>query len=147
MDHTSHSEHLKDGLWTGVSPWLSDASPHEDWPGQQRGGLGLRAEDSCPDLRVVLAPSLPMSPSQQWALFPHCRARVFPHQRCHLQPLISHPLSPNPVSLGSFLCSRSHSCLCFFLMPQNKSINNISKILKINADEIVFLFSWECRSM
>lgn len=145
MDHTLHSEHLKDGLWTGVSPWLSDASPHEDWPGQQKGGMGPRAEDSCPGLRAVLAPSLPMSPSQQWALFPHCRARVLPHQRCHLQPLISHPLSPNPVSLGSFLCSLLTPASAFSL--RHKSKNNISKILKINADEIVFLFSWEGRSM
>lgn len=125
----------------GVSPWLSDASPHEDWPGQQRGEMGPKAEDSCPGLRAVLAPSLPMSPSQQWALFPRCRARVLPYQRCHLQPLISHPLSPNQVSFGFFPAS------AFFLTPQKKCKTNISKILKINADEIVFLFSWECKSM
>lgn len=37
----------------------------------------------------------------------------------------------------------SHSFPRFSLTPQNKYKNNISKILKINADEILFLFSWD----
>ena len=56
------------GLWTGVSPWLSEASSHGDWEGGISRGLdwgSLKSESQgrglLPCSKGSLVPSLPMS--------------------------------------------------------------------------------------
>ena len=100
----------------------------EDWTGVLYS-VRLRAEASCPGLRA-------------WALFPHCGPGP-PLPALPPQPFDLPPTLPKSsfVWLLSLRCS--HSLPCFSLMPGNKCKNNISKILKINADEIMVLFSWD----
>ena len=84
----------------GFSPWGPVGSVG-GWTGVLQS-VRLWAEASCPGLRAVWSPFFALIPVASMGCVPTLRALVLPTQLCHRSPLISHPLSPCPVSLGSF---------------------------------------------
>ena len=124
MDHTLPSEHLEEGVLErcvplalrGFSPWGPVGSVG-GWTGVLQS-VRLRAEASCPGLRAVWSPFFALIPVASMGCVPTLRALVLPTQLCHCSPLISHPLSPSPVSLGSFPCSLPTPSSAFLLLHE-----------------------------